>query len=113
MELIDDLVDTIVSLDEKKSVDIARKLLEMGEDPLRILDAMTKASIAIGEKYEMGEYFVADLVLAGEILKQISELIKPKLKEMGKAREPVGRLVIGTVQGDIHDIGKNFVVTMA
>jgi methanogenic corrinoid protein MtbC1 len=113
MGLIDELVDAIISLDEKRSIDIARKLLEMGEDPLRILNAMTKASIVIGEKYEKGEYFVADLVLAGEILKQISELIKPKLKEMGKAREPVGRLVIGTVQGDIHDIGKNIVVTMA
>jgi methylmalonyl-CoA mutase cobalamin-binding domain/chain len=51
--------------------------------------------------------------MAGEILKEVSELVRPKLKELGKAREPVGRLVIGTVEGDIHDIGKNIVVTMA
>jgi len=113
MSLSEEFVSAIVNLDEKKAIDLTRKRLEVGEDPLKILDDLTKAANVIGEKYEKGEFFIADLVMAGEILKEVSDLVRPKLKELGKAREPVGRLVIGTVEGDIHDIGKNIVVTMA
>jgi methylmalonyl-CoA mutase cobalamin-binding domain/chain len=113
MSLSEEFVNAVVSLDEKKAIDLTRKRLEVGEDPLKILDDLTKAANVIGEKYEKGEFFIADLVMAGEILKEVSDLVRPKLKELGKAREPIGKLVIGTVQGDIHDIGKNIVVTMA
>jgi methylmalonyl-CoA mutase cobalamin-binding domain/chain len=113
MSLSEEFVNAVVSLDEAKAIDSTRKRLESGEDPLKILDDLTKAANVIGEKYEKGEFFIADLVMAGEILKEVSDLVRPKLKELGKAREAIGKLVIGTVQGDIHDIGKNIVVTMA
>jgi len=113
MSLSEEFVKAIVDLDESKALELTRKRLEVGEDPLKILDDLTRAANIIGEKYEKGEFFIADLVMAGEILKEVSELVRPKLKELGKVREPIGKLVIGTVQGDIHDIGKNIVVTMA
>jgi len=113
MSLSEEFVKAIVDLDESKVLELTRKRLEVGEDPLKILDDLTRAANIVGEKYEKGEFFIADLVMAGEILKEVSELVRPKLKELGKVREPIGKLVIGTVQGDIHDIGKNIVVTMA
>jgi methylmalonyl-CoA mutase cobalamin-binding domain/chain len=113
MSLSEEFVKAIVDLDESKALELTRKRLGAGEDPLKILDDLTRAANVIGEKYEKGEFFIADLVMAGEILKEVSELVRPKLKELGRAREPIGKLVIGAVQGDIHDIGKNIVVTMA
>jgi len=109
----EEFVNAILELEEEKALKIARERLEAGEDPLKILDDLKVAAEKVGEKYEKGEFFVADLVMAGEIMKGVSELVRPKLKELGKAREPVGKLVIGTVEGDIHDIGKNIAVTMA
>jgi methylmalonyl-CoA mutase cobalamin-binding domain/chain len=113
MSLSEEFINAIISLDEKRALELTRRRLEVAEDPLRILDDLTRAAEKIGELYEKGELFIADLVMAGEILKEISELIKPKLRELGKVRTPVGRFIIGTVEGDIHDIGKNIVVTMA
>jgi len=109
----EEFVNAILGLEEEKALKIARERLEAGEDPLKILDDLKVAAEKVGEKYEKGEFFVADLVMAGEIMKEVSELVRPKLKELGKAREPIGKLVIGTVEGDIHDIGKNIAVTMA
>jgi len=113
MSLSEEFVKAVVDLNESKALELTRRRLEVGEDPLKILDDLTKAANVIGEKYEKGEFFIADLVMAGEILKEVSDLVRPKLKELGKAREPIGKLVIGTVEGDIHDIGKNIVITMA
>ncbi len=113
MSSSEEFVNAILELEEEKALKIAREKLEAGEDPLKILDDLKVAAEKVGEKYEKGEFFVADLVMAGEIMKEVSELVRPKLKELGKAREPVGKLVIGTVEGDIHDIGKNIAVTMA
>jgi methylmalonyl-CoA mutase cobalamin-binding domain/chain len=113
MSLSQEFVNAVVSLDEVKAIELARERLGSGEDPLRILDDLTRAANVIGEKYERGDFFIADLVMAGEILKEVSDLVRPKLREFGKVREPIGRFVIGTVEGDIHDIGKNIAVTMA
>jgi len=113
MSSSEDMVKAIVELDESRALELARRRLESGEDPRRILDDLRKATEVIGEKYEKGEFFIADLVMAGEILKGISKLVRPKLKELGKTRKSVGKFVIGTVEGDIHDTGKNIIVTMA
>jgi len=113
MSLSEEFINAIISLDEKKALELTRRRLEVAEDPLRILDDLTRAAEKIGELYERGELFIADLVMAGEILKEISELIRPKLRELGKVRTPIGRFIIGTAEGDIHDIGKNIVVTIA
>jgi len=113
MSLEEELLGAILALDEEKALEIARRRLEAGEDPARVLEALRVAADRIGEKYEQGEFFIADLVLAGEILRELSELAKPKLAERGGEWRAVGRLLIGTVEGDIHDIGKNIVSVMA
>jgi len=113
MSLRKKFIEAVLELDEQKALEITKKRLEAGEDPLKILDDLMTVAEEIGKKYETGEFFVADLVMAGEILKGISELVRPKLKEASKERKVIGKFVIGTVEGDIHDIGKNIVVTMA
>ena len=68
----------------------------------------------VGKRFETGEYFLPQLILAGEMLKQISEMLKPKLKDKTASvtSEPLGKVLIGTVKGDIHDIGKDIVTFM-
>ncbi len=112
MSLSEEFIKAIVDLDEAKAVELARKRLET-EDPVNVLDDLRKAAEVIGEKYEKGEFFIADLVMAGEILKTVSDMAREKLRALGKAREVIGKFLIGTVEGDIHDIGKNIVITMA
>ena len=107
---LEELVDAILRLDESTALKLAREWLEVGGDPLLLLEAVRRAAQAIGERYERGELFVADLVMAGEILKEVTDLIKPKISVA--ERKALGRIVIGTVEGDIHDIGKNIVITM-
>jgi len=113
VSMLDELLRAVLDLSEGKALELTKKLVESGEDPLRILDCVRAAADEIGKRFEKGEYFVADLVMAGEILKGISEIVTPKLREAGKKRKAVGKLLIGTVEGDIHDIGKNIVITMA
>lgn len=107
-----ELVNAIVELDEEKAVEFAEKTIKES-GPQAVLDALREAAMIIGDKYERGEYFVADLVVAGELMKAVSEKARRALRELGSTERVVGRLVIGTVEGDIHDIGKNIVVAIA
>ena len=105
------LVDAMVNMKEKEAVQIARDMMEAGEDPLKILGACKEAMDTVGKRFEKGEYFLPELVMAGEMLKQISEIVKPKLTGELETKR-VGKVIIGTVEGDIHDIGKDIVVFM-
>jgi methanogenic corrinoid protein MtbC1 len=105
------LVDAMAEMREGDALSIAETLLERGEDPLDILADCRKALEIVGERYAKGEYFLPELMLAGEMLTQITEMVKPKLSK-GPEVEKVGKVVIGTVEGDIHDIGKNIVTFM-
>jgi methanogenic corrinoid protein MtbC1 len=106
--LSEDLVDFIVSLNENEAVELARKKVEAGEDPLKILDQVRTAMAQVGDKFENKEFFLPDLIMSGEILRQITEILEPKLKAGGEVKR-LGKVVLGTVFGDIHDIGKDVV----
>lgn len=106
-----DLVATLADLKEKEVLSIAEKRLDSGEDPLKILVDARKAVAIVGQRYQDGEYFIPELVYSGEILKAIVEIVKPKLTK-GAEVERLGRVIIGTVAGDIHDIGKDIVTFM-
>jgi len=106
-----DLVNTIVKLEEENAAHLASQLLESGVDPMDILNDCREAMNIIGGRFEREEAFLPELMMAGEILKVISELVKPKISVDPK-REPLGKIVFGTVQGDIHDIAKDIVVFM-
>jgi 5-methyltetrahydrofolate--homocysteine methyltransferase len=102
------LIDALTNMRENEALEIARSLVEHGEDPLKILDECTKAMEAVGKRFEAGEYFLPELMMAGEMLRQVSEMVKPKMKGKQDVQKR-GKVLIGTVEGDIHDIGKDIV----
>ena len=105
------LVDAMVNMKEKEAVQMARDMMEAGDDPVKILGACKEAMNTVGQRFEKGEYFLPELVMAGEMLKQISDIVKPKLTGELET-ERLGKVIVGTVEGDIHDIGKDIVVFM-
>ena len=105
------LVNAIADMKEEEALSLVKKMAEDGTDPKAILDAARKAMEIVGERYEKGTYFLPELMMAGEMMTKISEVIKPELAKI-PAGEKVGKVLIGTVEGDIHDIGKNIVTFM-
>jgi len=108
-----ELVELISNVKEKEVLELVRKKLEAGGDPLEILADAREGLRVVGEKFSCGDYFIPELVFSGEIVKQVSKLAEPYLKG-GKAeqRQRKGKVIVGTVKGDIHDIGKDMVVFM-
>ncbi len=106
------LVDAIANVREDEALKLTQEMLDAGEDPRAVLDASRKAMTIVGDRYAEKEYFLPELVIAGDILKQMAEMVKTKLPEAATSAEPVGQIVIGTVAGDIHDIGKDIVIFM-
>ncbi len=102
--------DAVVSLDCDVVPLVLKEALEAGEDAPALLAAMSEGMIEVGRLFEEGEYFLADLVLAGETMKAGVNVLEPLLGEQG--RDKKGTVVLCTVKGDIHDIGKNLVGTM-
>jgi len=102
------LVLALADLKEEEAIGIARRRLEVGEDPMDILVDCQKGMEVMGDRFASGEYFLPDLIYSGEILKQITEMVKPGLSGATE-RKKIGRFVLGTVAGDIHDIGKDIV----
>ena len=106
-----DLVKTLADLKEKEALKIVEDRLSAGEDPLKILDDARRAVEIVGKRFADGDYFIPDLVYSGEILKTITDMIKPNLAKAVEVKR-LGKVVIGTVAGDIHDIGKDIVIFM-
>lgn len=112
--MLDKLIEAMVEMKEQEALERAKDLISSGEDPLKILNACSEALETVGKRFETGEYFLPQLILAGEMLRQISEMLKPKLKDKTTSvtSESLGKVLIGTVKGDIHDIGKDIVTFM-
>jgi methanogenic corrinoid protein MtbC1 len=106
-----DLVKTLADLKEQEVIKIVEDRLKANEDPLKILEDARKGMEIVGKRFASSEYFVPDLVYSGEILRAVTEMVKPKLSKAGEIKR-VGKVVFGTVAGDIHDIGKDIVVFM-
>ncbi len=100
----------MADLEEDDLLALVKKELDGGTDPMELFDACRKGMVSVGDRFDTGEYFVADLMMAGEIFKQVNVILKPVLK--GKSGEEKGEIVLGTVNGDVHDIGKDLVVIM-
>ena len=106
-----DLVKALADLKEQEAIKITKDRLNANEDPLKILDDAKKGMEIVGKRFADSEYFIPDLIYSGEILKSITEIIKPKLTASAETKK-LGKVVFGTVAGDIHDIGKDIVVFM-
>lgn len=112
-KLFKDMAQSIIDGDSDISVELAQKSIEMGIPPL---DAITKGFVVgvnyIGDQFGLGEAFLPELVMAGEAMKAAVATLEPELIKLGEAREITGRVVLATVEGDIHEIGKTLVGTM-
>ena len=106
-----DLVNTLADLKEQEAIKIVKDRLSAGEDPLKIMEDARKGMEIVGKRFASSEYFIPDLVYSGEILRAATELVKPKLTKATESKK-LGKIVFGTVAGDIHDIGKDIVVFM-
>jgi methanogenic corrinoid protein MtbC1 len=105
------LVNAIADMREEEALKLVKEMVEGGSEPMAILESARAAMTIVGQRYDEGTYFLPELILAGEILNEITDVIKPELAQL-PAIERHGKVVIGTVKGDIHDIGKNIVTFM-
>jgi len=107
------LVDLVADMDEDEALVLAQEMLDGGVDPVRVLELCREAMDIVGKRFENGEYFLPELILAGEVLDQIGAMAKPLIMESpDKPAKKLARVLIGTVHGDLHDIGKNIVTFM-
>jgi methanogenic corrinoid protein MtbC1 len=107
------LVELISGMEEEAAVKLAAEMLEGGAEPTELLDLCREALEIVGKKFEANEYFIPELILAGEMLEQIAALVKPLIAESAAGpKTSAGKVLIGTVEGDLHDIGKNIVTFM-
>jgi methanogenic corrinoid protein MtbC1 len=105
------LMKAVADLEENDALRMTRERLARGEDPRLILDESRSGMETVGKRFAEGKYFLPELVYSGEIFKEIAEIVKPKLQQ-GVQTKRLGKVIIGTVAGDIHDIGKDIVVFM-
>ncbi len=111
MNELEALGEALVELEEKRTLGLTREILARGDEtPGAVLNVCLHSMKLVGERYQRGEYYLSALILAGEIFRQILDLVQPKEDET-PAGEPVGRILLGTVAGDIHDLGKNMFAT--
>lgn len=108
------LVEWLADMNEDDGVALAKRmLLQQGADPMRVLELCRTAMDIVGKRFAEGEYFLPELVLAGEMLETIGVIAKPLIKQRaGGEPQRLARVLIGTVHGDLHDIGKNIVTFM-
>jgi methanogenic corrinoid protein MtbC1 len=105
------LVELMADLMEDEVLALVKEKIAQGDDPSEILNDARTAMETVGKRFETCEYFIPDLMMAGEILKEISDMVKPLLEKSGTGTKK-GKVLIGTVAGDIHDIGKDIVTFM-
>jgi methanogenic corrinoid protein MtbC1 len=104
------LIAAIAELEEQTALALVRQRIEAAEDPLLILGDCQEGMRQVGERYERNQYYLAGLIMGGEIFRQVMELLQPVVETRISGRAS-GRILLGTVQGDIHNLGKN-ILTM-
>ena len=103
-----DLAVLLADLKEEDALTLTKERLAKGDDAMKILDDSRRGMEMVGKRFASGEYFIPDLIYSGEILKEITEIVKPKLTGESKQKK-LGKFLLATVAGDIHDIGKDIV----
>jgi methylmalonyl-CoA mutase cobalamin-binding domain/chain len=102
------LIHLLADLEEDSVLELVRQRIGAGDDPWRILEDCNDGMQIVGQRYEQGKYYIAGLIMSGEIFREVIELIQPLLVR-NVDQKSSGRILVGTVSGDIHDIGKNMV----
>ena len=100
------LIHHVSELEEQAVLALVQERLNKGDDPLSIVEECQEGMRRVGEQYEQGRYYLSGLIMAGEIFREVMELAQPVIEAQISGEES-GRVLLGTVEGDIHDIGKN------
>jgi len=110
-KLITELRDAFVNIDSSRVKELLNKAIEQSVSPRDIIErAIRQGADEVGRKYEACEYFLPELVMSGEMMKEAIETLRPRMQAEGATSS--GRIAFGTVKGDLHDIGKNIVISM-
>jgi len=104
--LSSELIQCIADLKDQKALELVQQRLSRGDDPIDIVDDCRQGMVVVGKRYEQQEYFLSGLILAGEILREVMEIVQP-LTEKKFYGKSLGLVLLGTVEGDIHDAGKD------
>ncbi len=112
-EIFKRLTEAILEGDVETAENLSKEAIKLGLDPLEVIEkSVVKGVSIVGEKFEKGEAFLPELIMAGNAAQACVNILKEEIKKRGKRIKSLGRVVIGTVQGDIHDIGKNIVAAL-
>jgi 5-methyltetrahydrofolate--homocysteine methyltransferase len=106
------LTKNLIELERDQVLSEVKERLNQGEDPMRLFKECKQGMELIGEKYKNKEYFLAELMLSGDLFKEAMELIEPYLGEKVTEGDIKGKIILATIQGDIHDLGKNILATL-
>lgn len=101
----------LVELERDRVAEEVKSRAERGESPVQILEECRRGMTIVGERFQKGDYFLAELMLSGEIFKGAMAILEPYLAKASPSK-PLGKVVLATLQGDIHDLGKNIVAIM-
>lgn len=105
-----DFIVALADLKEEEVLSMVNEKIQAGEDPHKILELCREVMVIVGQRFQDEEYFLPELIMAGEIVKDVMEIVLPKIQQDNV--KLIGKVLIGTVAGDIHDIGKNIVIFM-
>ena len=108
---MENLSKGFLDLNGEAVLNAVRKRLEDGEDPLAIMDDARQGMVVVGEQYQSGEFYLAEMMLAAEIFKQAVAILQPSLDKC-RPPEPLGKVILATPKGDVHDLGKNILATL-
>ncbi len=107
-----DIAQAMAGLEETKVYDLVDRQIDEGANPLEIVQECNDGMVQVGDLFSQGTYFISQLIFAAEILKHVMAKLDPLLANIESGDSNRGKVVIGTVRGDIHDIGKNLVITL-
>jgi len=107
----EELSTALVELRRDEAVEIVRSKIDGGEDPIQILEECRRGMTIVGDRFQKGEYFLAELMLSAEIFKGAVAILEPYLASASES-EPLGKVLLATLRGDIHDLGKNILATL-
>ena len=108
--LTDSLASALAELEDDKVLELVNEHLAGGMAPLEIVNKLQTGMVEVGVRFELGEYFLSELIMCGEVMSSAMSILEPYLS--GESGEYKGNIVIGTVRGDVHDLGKNIVVML-
>jgi len=107
-----EIIEALLAMKRQQVMDLIQQKINIGENPFAILKACQEAMEQVGKRFETGEFFLSELIYSAEIFKAVSAYLEPMLIGSLREEESRGSIIFGTPQGDIHDLGKNIVITL-